>query len=461
MAKKVLLVFHLNFLKQDRGCCNYIYMMAKSLKQQGYSIDFFSASVVDNCDADFEKYNKKEKLIDNFYFVKTTKPLFPNSWCNEDICQEFSRIVNANEYDFINIHYIQWADLIRYGNISPKTELIYTMHDSQFMQYNYSENNISVGAKLDDELQKIKLFDKINCISYDEMLFWEHMLPQKDFYFVPHTISVQNDVIKTKKYDVLFLAADNPFNVEGLQWFLDKVYPYITKKIKIAVCGKIVASMRKQYPLYYEKMQSKNFTLIDFCKDLDDLYSKTKTAIVPMFRGTGMKIKTIEAMAYGKPVVSTLLGVDGFPDKLENGVLVTDDAEKFADYIEKLAYDSQFYQNTQNKQNAYFAKYFAKSKVDQYIATIFTSDEELYLQKLARGKSLAGSQSSKANNKQKPDRIFAIKLFNFIGLYEYQVWDNKVKVKVAGLPIFKSLRKDKAVKYYFLGLPFCCVVKEG
>ena len=58
-------------------------------------------------------------------------------------------------------------------------------------------------------------------------------------------------------------------------------------------------------------------------ESLDDLYSRTKIAIVPMFDGTGLKIKTITAMSYGIPVVGTCAAVDGFADKKENPCLIT------------------------------------------------------------------------------------------------------------------------------------------
>ena len=371
MKKRVLLVFHLNFLRQDRGCSNYIYAIAKSLKQQGYILDFFSANIIENVAADFNKWNQTEHLIDNFYFVQTNDSLFSNSWCNAEICNKFNEIINQNQYEFINIHYIQWSDLVRYANIPAGTEIIYAMQDNQFMQTNYN-NHALIGDALNDELSNLQLFDKIMCISFDEMIFWQHLLPNKKFYFLPYTLKAQTNKSSNKKYDILFIGANNPYNKEGLMWFLEDVYPNLDRHFKIVVCGKIVEEFKNNHQDYYRKMTEANFHLIDFCDDLYKLYANVKVSIVPMFRGTGMKIKTIEAMAYGIPIVSTLLGVDGFPDKTESGVVCTNDAKKFAESIIKLLGDSEEYVQVCMKQKQYFEKNFAKDVVDKNLKEIFS-----------------------------------------------------------------------------------------
>ena len=67
-----------------------------------------------------------------------------------------------------------------------------------------------------------------------------------------------------------------------------------------------------------------------------------------MLTGTGVKVKVVEALAHGLPVVCTTRGVDGLPNKTLNGCLVTDDAAQFAQNIVDLLTDASFY----NQQSA-------------------------------------------------------------------------------------------------------------
>ena len=46
---------------------------------------------------------------------------------------------------------------------------------------------------------------------------------------------------------------------------------------------------------------------------IEDFYSAVDVAINPMIAGTGLKIKTVEAMNFGVPIVSTISGSEGLP----------------------------------------------------------------------------------------------------------------------------------------------------
>lgn len=66
-----------------------------------------------------------------------------------------------------------------------------------------------------------------------------------------------------------------------------------------------------------------------------------------MLTGTGVKVKVVEALAHGLPVVSTLRGIDGLPNKSLNGCLVSDDPAEFAQNIITLLSNKEEY-NTQS-----------------------------------------------------------------------------------------------------------------
>jgi len=63
--------------------------------------------------------------------------------------------------------------------------------------------------------------------------------------------------------------------------------------------------------------------------------------IAPLFAGGGMRIKVLEAMALGKPIVATTLGAGGLD--VENGrdILIADDATAFANAVALLLRDPQ------------------------------------------------------------------------------------------------------------------------
>ena len=412
-SKKILLIFSVNFLKHDKGCSNAVYIPVKILKSLGFSIDLFSISKHEDF-SDFSFYNK-DNLIENLYLdgIKTnyllekqnrkifkknilTKLfnfiiriikkiyraitlqkffLYPNSYVSYTLIKRFQKIIKSNNYNYIYVHYIHWADLFRYSNIPENTKLIYNMHDSHFIQQLYF-NQIkikNIGKAFMNELNALKYFHRYICISFDEMLFWSKLLPNREFYFCPPVNQINRTPHNNKNIDVLYLGALNPFNIEGVCWFLDEVFPLLNKNISITFCGKFLSGLESSY---IEKIRKNNIKTIDFAEDLRDLYTKTKIAIIPILNGTGIKIKTIEALSYSIPVVSTLLGVDGFPDKFESGCLVSNNPVKFASYIENLLGSNEYYEEIINKQTAYFNKYFSYERSKSIIEEVFSENND-------------------------------------------------------------------------------------
>jgi glycosyltransferase involved in cell wall biosynthesis len=67
--------------------------------------------------------------------------------------------------------------------------------------------------------------------------------------------------------------------------------------------------------------------------DLDVFYNQIRVAISPTRYGAGVKLKTVEAIQYGVPVVATNEAVGGFDAAMREAVWSTDDPGNFADAI--------------------------------------------------------------------------------------------------------------------------------
>lgn len=122
----------------------------------------------------------------------------------------------------------------------------------------------------------------------------------------------------------LFVGSGYGPNAEGLAWFLEKVWPLVLTELPSAhldVCGAVCGSV-KEAPL--------NVHLHGRVADLGEFYHRAAVAIVPLLRGTGLKIKLVEAVSYRKPVVSTSIGVQGIEQLVGHGVDRADAARDFA-----------------------------------------------------------------------------------------------------------------------------------
>lgn len=106
---------------------------------------------------------------------------------------------------------------------------------------------------------------------------------------------------------VLFVGSDFFANVEGIMWFLSKVSPYL--KMKVMIVGSICNILRSKA----KDILHENIVLRGFVDDLDEVYANAACVISPIFSGSGLKTKTIEALMYGKSIYGTteaFVGVD-------------------------------------------------------------------------------------------------------------------------------------------------------
>lgn len=104
------------------------------------------------------------------------------------------------------------------------------------------------------------------------------------------------------------IASDAPFNLEGILYFMRSVLPLVKRampEFKLLVAGSSAKALDSLGVLF------SGVTFLSWVDNLDDYYESICVALVPLCHGTGVSIKTVEAVSYGVPVVTTMAGVRG------------------------------------------------------------------------------------------------------------------------------------------------------
>lgn len=381
--KKILFVYPHNFLEGNMGTNIRVYFLAKELRSWGYEIDLYAFRNFLSIYDDFDEMNCREKLVDSLYLYdyretvlfrkrhKTHRYISRvlhneelENWVTPSMVKQFNEITSSAEYDYIIMFYAYTAELISPSNYRGSSGKIYFMEDLLSVAHFVSGRNKYIGGLLDSEIKRISYFDKIVCISSDEKILFEKLLPNKRFYFLPHLISKKNVTGKlvNKVMKVLFIGYDNEYNIEGMRWFFKNVYSHILVDIELIVVGKVTKYIDGNYP---------NLRKIEYVENLHELYLNVDMVICPLQNGTGMKIKVVEAMSYGIPIVCTSRGVDGLPDKNKNGCLVSDTPEGFADAINRLATNTTLYKACQIKINEYFSEILDWAVYEEILPKLF------------------------------------------------------------------------------------------
>lgn len=370
MPKKILFFFPENPFSNRAGNTTRAKTNLTILKKLGYQIDLVGIEDIYSGMGDHTDFD--ENIVDQLFLLarRPLKKLFsPEYWrykfsgSNKKsqsnhlltgyIKENFKKIADAKKYDYIIINYEFWTGLID-QELSDNPVKIVDTHDWITLNEFYKNPSLKIGDRFEEELQNLSKFDRVITISNDENFVFKGFLGNKVMN-IPPSFKSSVSINSEKRYDLIFVGSDNIFNIKSINWFFEKVYPLLPGNISILIVGRVCRHLEK----------IRNVEYIEFAETLDEYYSRSKISICPMLEGTGIKIKVIEALSFGLPVVGTERAIDGFLSKLANGCLVNNSPEIFKDNILLLLQNESYYQNIKKEAEDYFKENFSSEKATE------------------------------------------------------------------------------------------------
>lgn len=216
--------------------------------------------------------------------------------------------------------------------------------DSQLMaRYGDQETNLSKALYAKLTAAKLKACERALCATFDAVLVCSgqdadqlsrhtdprrlHVIPNGVHrgYFAPMEGSPGTDTL------VFTGSLDYHANVSGLLWFLDEVFPLV-KAARPGVRFRIVGKNPVQ-TLIQAAQRTPGVTLHASVPDVRPYLREADVVVVPLLVGGGTRLKILEALSAGRPVVSTSLGSEGIAVRHGRDILQADTATAFADAV--------------------------------------------------------------------------------------------------------------------------------
>lgn len=140
---------------------------------------------------------------------------------------------------------------------------------------------------------------------------------------------------ENSRLNILFLGTLTwEANNQGLIWYLTNVMPLIDK-MKICetfyVVGKNPSAEVKKLAEQYT-----NVVITGYVESVDEYYEKCDCMVVPLFIGSGQRVKLIESFSKGMPAVSTSIGAEGLEAKNMDNIMIANTANEFVSCIQKM-----------------------------------------------------------------------------------------------------------------------------
>jgi glycosyltransferase involved in cell wall biosynthesis len=263
---------------------------------------------------------------------------------SENMKKEILDCVAACHIDLIQLEYTQLAFL----DIKLKTiPTILVEHDISFrslwrkkrqgMQSILLEERESFGFSnwlklVHKELRYCREADQVHTMSEIDRRYLQNMLPRQagKIIAVPNGVDTayyEKNRTPPSEHHLLFVGNfQHTPNIEGILFFLEKIWPLMKQRIqdvKLFIIG------QKPPDALRDIEKSEPITVTDFVEDLRPYYKTCSVFIAPIRAGSGTRLKILEAMAAGIPVVSTTVGAEGIDCTDGRHIFLADTPESF------------------------------------------------------------------------------------------------------------------------------------
>ncbi len=261
------------------------------------------------------------------------------------VAQKLQELLEKNTYDIIHFEYSHAAvylDLINRINCN-HTHIVISIHDIVFQSFlRKSENNPILGVEV-ARLFKFekKLYSNVNELwvlskKDRDLLTSLFTIPEKKIIIKPPKLSefisqVERNIDKIQKKSLLFWAAMNRWeNEQAAMIFIQKCFTkllQIDSEYKLYIVGSNPSAK-------ISKLRDNNIIVTGFVEDPTPFFEKAEIGIVPLIQGAGIKLKTLEMLAAGMPVISTNIGAEGVESS--SNIFVSDNFDEWINAIVKL-----------------------------------------------------------------------------------------------------------------------------
>lgn len=275
------------------------------------------------------------------------------------IAKRIHSLMRDKHYDIIVISYSTWGALIEQLNLLNAYKIIDT-HDFMTLQRMKERSDFDIGNAFREEVDILSLYDEIWTYSVEERYLFEQFTSKKVTLLPVSTNSDRPLWSNIEPKNILYVASDNIHNTESMKWFVEFVLPHIPQ-YKIHVVGKICQNIPDHPQLIKHGV----------VEDIETFYANAKMTICPMLSGTGIKIKVLESLYHGLPVITNRRGVDGLINKINNGCLVADSDVQFADFIKSLMDDTSFYLKQKEYAQVFYHSFYTREHEEAILNSVF------------------------------------------------------------------------------------------
>lgn len=208
------------------------------------------------------------------------------------------------------------------------------------------------------EAEAVRAVGRVLAVSHDEQADFEKLAPGR-VRLVPNGVDTRGIVPTANPPDsrrLLYLGSMGygP-NVDAVMHFIREIGPLV----RAADVSLDVVGSNPPPSLYRASARSRlSTTIVGFVRDLGPYLRDRRAMVVPLRHGGGTRLKILEALAWGLPVISTTVGCAGLGLTNQREALIADTPKEFAGAVDRLMSDDALWNELSRAGRAYVERHF-------------------------------------------------------------------------------------------------------
>ena len=307
--------------------------------------------------ADFKLVNVPARIspvsaLLNLVFSK--KPYNAVRFISGTFANELRKILQANSFDIIQLEGLYVCPYIPMIRKYSQAKIVYRAHNIEHeiwsrtavMAKGIEKWYLKILAKRikNFETQLLNKYDLLVPITERDGVILDKLGNKKPRHIsqtgIDSSVLIPN--VKNLVHPTLFHIGSLEWapNQEGLIWFVENCWPEIREKyphLQFFIAGRNAPDWFKR------KMNQPNIVFLGEIADAYEFINSKSIMVVPLHSGSGMRIKIIEGMALGKPIVTTNVGTEGISTTSGLNIVIAEDAKGFVDSIALLIENREFF----------------------------------------------------------------------------------------------------------------------
>lgn len=263
---------------------------------------------------------------------------------SEDFEKKLLAYIENNSFDIIQLEGLSMAVYLPAIRKNSKSKISLRAHNAEYQIWQRTaanESNFVYKTYLNIQIKRLRKFeiqvleeiDSLVTISSEDLKTFKEQGYAGKALVLPcgiNTSENHNRQIPKPIYDISYIASfDWMPNVQGLEWFIEKVWPILKKEkadLSMALGG-------RKMPEKIESLNLDGLEIVGEVESMPEFIGSGKINIVPLLAGSGMRIKIIENMALSRPMVSTTIGAEGIMVKNGEDIILEDEPLAFASAV--------------------------------------------------------------------------------------------------------------------------------